>query len=321
MKAVIVKAHGDPKHMVIEEVPTPTPGPGQVRIKLHMTSVNFADIKGRRAPYRHFQAPYTPGFDGVGVIDALGEGVDTSWQGQRVAAYVKGGSYAEYALSTPALCYPIPDEVSDEDGAAIGIWITSHNALHWAGRVQKGETILIHAASGGVGSCALQLARLQSPKKLIATVGHEEKKTACTQADHVLLHHADDLTQQIDTLTDGKGVDVILDTLGGAVFDKSIQCIAPFGRYVIFGHSTGTSGTFVTAPLHRHNVSILGYSSGGYRKTNPEALKPSAERVLQLLKEKHVKTLQGPTYPLAQVQEAHQLFEDRLNVGKVYLRI
>lgn len=319
MQAVVVQEHGAPEHMKLVQQPMPQPQPHQVLLRMTMTSVNFADVKARRAPYRHFQAPFVPGFDGVGVIEEVGDAVVALSAGQRVAAYVKGGSYASHALADEVLCYPLPDEVSDQDAASIGVAITAYNALHWAGRLEVGEQVLVHAASGGVGSAALQLARLGGAKTVFATAGSETKATICKQlgADHVFLY--DPFEESLKQHAPG-GIELVLDTIGGPVLEQSLSCLAPFGRLVTFGHSTGQDGMIPSRPLHRHNLSVIGYSSGGVRKKQPERLRPTAEAVIALWKQGALKTHVGGTYPLSEAAAAHALFEQRQNQGKILLK-
>lgn len=322
MKAMVVVAHGGPEGMELQERGLPSPGAGQVRLQMLATSVNFADVKARRAPYRHFQAPFVPGFDGVGIVEHLGEGVSGLEVGQRVAAYVKGGSYAEYALADADLCYALPESVKDEDAVGIGVAITAHNALHWAGRLQAGERVLVHAGAGGVGSAALQLARLHGAEQIIASVGSEAKRARCEalRADHVVLTQPG-FAKEVMALTGGVGIDVLLDTIGGSVLEEGLDCLADFGRLVTFGHSSSADGNIPSRPLHRHNRAIIGYSSGGYRKKNPALLKPSAAAVIDLWAKGALHTPIGGRFSLAEIPQAHELFEQRKNTGKLFIQV
>lgn len=326
MSAIVVEQHGSPEHMTHTRCPLPTPGPADVLLRLHMTSINFADIKARRAPYRHFQAPYVPGFDGVGTIVSIGQDAQALQPelqvGQRVAAYVKGGSYAEYALADPRVCYPLPDAVSDRDACGIGTAITAYNALHWAARATQDDVIVIHAASGGVGTMALQFARQLGAQTIIASTSQPTKEPLLRElgATHVCLT-TEDITAQLKAITQDKGVDVVLDTIGGPILEQSLAALAPFGKLVTFGHSTGTDGTILSRPLHRNNLSIIGYSSGGFRKHHPARLRPTAQTVIARWADGTLRTHIGQVFPLAQAAAAHQLFEDRKNAGKVLLDI
>lgn len=320
MKAIVLTQHGSPEYLEWMDVERPQPQPHQVVLKMHATSINFADVKARRAPYRHFQAPFTPGFDGVGEVVECGSSVTGLSIGQRVAAYVKGGSYAEYALADAILCYPLPTEVDTLDGIGIGVAITAYNALQWAARIQPNECVLLHAATGGVGSTALQLARIFKAKAIYATVGSPHKMEACQQLkpDWVGCTRQA-FSKELLERTEGKGVHVILDTIGGTVLEESLHALADFGRLVSFGHSSSESAQIPSAPLHRHNRSILGYSSGGVRKADPQRLRPTAEAIIELWRSKQLYTLRGASFPIQQAKKAHELYERRENIGKIAL--
>lgn len=321
MKAILIEEHGGPEVLVLKDVETPTPGPGEVLLRTLQTSVNFADVKMRRSLYRGRKPPFVPGFDGVGEVVALGEGVSHLSLGQRVAAYMAGGSYAEYSRAKATLCYPLPEQVSHEDGTGIGIMITAYNALTRAGRLAPGQTVLVHAGAGGVGSSAIQLARTLGAGKILTTVGHPDKSEAARNlgADVVIHYLQEDFASRVMEETNGKGADLILDTVGGKVFEAGLTCLATFGNLVIFGHSSGEPGHFQSKPLHRENRAVIGYSSGGIRRHNPELLQPTAQAVLDLMAQDKVHTLVGGRFPLAQASEAHALVESRRSIGKVLL--
>ncbi len=322
MQAILIEEHGGPEKLVVQELDPPTPGPGEVLLRTLVTSVNFADIKMRRSLYRGRKPPFVPGFDGVGEVIACGPGVQTIQVGQRVAAYTKGGSYAEQILAKEVLCYPLPDNVSEEDGAGIGIMITAYNAVTQAGRMMAGETVLVHAGAGGVGSSAIQIVRALGAKRILTTVGHPKKVQACKSlgADVVINYQEEDFAARVQEETDGQGVDLILDTVGGKVFEAGLTCLATFGRLVIFGHSSNEAGFFESKPLHRENRAVIGYSSGGIRRHHPEQLQPTAQNVLDLMVQDKVHTLVSARFPLTQAPDAHRLVESRQSIGKVLLK-
>jgi NADPH2:quinone reductase len=321
MRAVIVEEFGGPEVLKLHQVERPVPGRGEVLLRTLMTSVNFADTKMRRSSYRNRKPPFIPGFDGVGIVEALGEGVSQLQLGQRVAAYMLGGSYADLTLSNETLCYPIPDEVSAVDAAGIGVFITAANALNWAARLARNETVLIQAAAGGVGSSAVQLARLMGAGTIFGTVGSDDKKAVVEElgADVVINYRKESFVERIMEETDGKGVDVVLDTVGGAVLEQSLECLDDFGRVVTFGHSTGEAASITSKPLHRHNRAVIGYSSGGYRKHRPQLLRPTAQFVIDLLEEQRLKLLCGGRFSFEDAAKAHELVENRRSLGKILL--
>ncbi|MFN0071938.1 MAG: zinc-binding alcohol dehydrogenase family protein, partial [Chloroflexota bacterium] len=218
MHAIQVTKYGGPEVLELSQVPTPEPGPGQVRIKVVATSVNFADIQGRKAPY-HTSAPppFIPGLEAAGTIDAVGPGVSGFEVGQRVAALADGGSYAEYAIARTIGVFPIADSIRWEFAAVFpSVGTTAFNLLTLAARIQPGETVLIHAAAGGVGSTAVQLARVLGAGRIIGTVGSTEKAEliATLGADEAINYRTESVPERVMQITGGLGADVILDAVG-----------------------------------------------------------------------------------------------------------
>lgn len=320
MKAIIVEEHGEPEKLVWREVPDPHPGPGQVLIRTALTGVNFADVQARRGGYdAGSPPPFTPGLDVVGIVEKVGEGVEGLEPGARVAAFPQGGSYAEKVLARSVLTYPIPDELSDEAVAGLTVLVTAYNLLTLAGRLEPGETVLVHAAAGGVGSTAVQLARALGASRVIATVGNESKAEFVRKlgADEVIGYEG--LAQRVLEFTNNVGADLILDSISGPVFQEGMKCLAPFGRLVIFGHASGQAGTFETRPLHRQSKAVIGYSSGHLRRSRPDALRPTVAAVLGHLLRGEVRLEVGARFRLEEAAGAHALIESRQSVGKILL--
>ena len=322
MKSILVREYGEPDVLEVADMPVPEPSVGQVRIKTAFTSVNFADIKARRggAP----TLPFTPGLDVSGVVDAVGDNIQNFQVGQRVAAYVAAGSYAEYVLAEAELCYPLPDAVSFEQGAGIGILITAYNVLTNAGRFRRGESVLVHAGAGGVGSTLVQLARALGAERIFATVGSDEKAEVAAQlgADEVINYRKSAFDEVVGDKTGGEGVDLILDSVAGPNAERGMNCLADFGRLVIYGHTgEGGAAAIESTLLHKNNRAVIGYSSGGYRKARPEVLREVAERGLRLLASGEVEILLGERFKLKDAAAAHEFVESRQSVGKVLLEL
>ena len=320
MKSILVRAYGEPSVLEPRDMPIPEPSVGQVRIKTAFTSVNFADIKARQggAP----TLPFTPGLDASGVVDAIGDNIENFQVGQRVAAYVAAGSYAEYVLAEAELCYPLADAVSFEQGAGIGILITAYNVLMNAGRFQTGESVLVHAGAGGVGSTLVQLAKTLGAGRIFATVGSDEKAEVAAQlgADEVINYRETAFDEVINDETEGRGVDLILDSVAGPNAEQGLNCLADFGRLVIYGHTgEGGAAAIKSTLLHKNNRAVIGYSSGGYRKARPEVLREVAVRGLELLTSGDVEILLGERFKLEDAAAAHEWVESRQSVGKVLL--
>lgn len=326
MKAIVVNQTGPPEVMKLQEVDKPKPAADQVLIHVEAISINFADIKARQGQYHGVSshAAFTPGLDCAGVVVETGAQVTRFKPGQRVMAFPTGGSYAEFVVAPENLTYPVPDEISSETAAAsLTVGITTYNVIQRMARLEKGETILIHAAAGGIGSTAIQLAKLFGASRIFGTVGNDEKidQAKSFGADEVINYRSVDFVEEINTLTGGKGVDVILDTVAGENFEKSLKCLATFGRIVSFGHANNGSvpGIAKTDQLHSSCRSVIGYSTGTYRKNRPEFLREGAEKITDYLLQNQLKTVISKSFALEDAAEAHAHIESRASIGKVLL--
>lgn len=326
MKAIVVNEFGPPEVLALQEIDKPLIASDQVLIRVHAISVNFADIKARQGQYHGIEAgsAFIPGLDCAGEIIEIGEAVTRFQVGQRVMAFPKEGSYAEYVAADETLTFNVPDELELETAAAsLTIGITAYNVIKKMARLVPGETILIHAAAGGIGSIAIQLAKIFGTDQVIGTVGSDEKIEAAKSfgADHVINYSTENFTERVDSLTDGKGADVILDTIAGHNFEKSLKCLAPFGRIVSFGHANdgSSAGTVKTTDLHASCRSVIGYSTGTYRKQRPEFLHEAAAAIVELLLREELNIPISKRYPLAEAAKAHAHIESRKSIGKVIL--
>lgn len=320
-RAVICEAWGGPDTLVLRPVPLPVPGHGQVRIVTELTSVNFADIHSRRGGYDvGATPPFTPGLDCVGLIDAVGDGVAGLRVGQRVAAWTSGGSYAEDVLASAALTYELPEGVTATDGASLTVLVTAYNALV-RGQLIRGESVLVHGASRGVGAAAVQYAMAMGAGAVYASVGGPEKAHAAlwSGATVAIDHTAVDFAERVLELTDGAGVDVIVDPIGGEVTERGMTCLAPFGRLVTCGHTPGPAASIASTDLHRQNRAVLGYSTGHFRRARPQVLRPAVEAVFDYAASGAVKVAVAARFPLALAADAHRLVESRSAVGRVLL--
>lgn len=320
MKAVYVNRFGGPEVLEMVEVELPAVGPKQVLIKVAVASVNFADIKARLGKYHgKGSPPFIPGLDVAGTVSAIGEGVTEVKVGERVIAFPRDGSYADYCVAEEVLTFPIANNISFDIAAACPVVaVTCYNLLARVGKLSEGETVVIHSASGGIGTTAIQLAKILGAGKVIATVGREEKAAVAKSAgaDSVLNYHHDSVDKEILKLTNGVGADVILDPIGGEVFQKSLGYLAHFGRIACFG---GESASFQTGILHKTCRSVLGYSLGTQLKERPEAVKSTVLKVLELIKRKDLNIFISEKYALCDAAKAHQWIDSRKSTGKVLL--
>jgi NADPH2:quinone reductase len=323
MKAVFVTRLGGPEVLEYMEVEKPVPAPNQVLIRVAATSVNFADIKSRYGNYHNAgQPPFIPGLDVAGTIEAVGSEVNGLKVGQRVIAFPKNGSYAEYVAVDQALTFPIPDALDFDTAAACPIVsFTSYKLLADVARLEKGETVLIHAAAGGVGTTAIQLAKLLGAGMVIGAVGSLEKAGAAEDAgaDHTISYEG--LVEKVNQLTNGQGADVILDSLAGAIAEQSLSCLAPYGRLVNFGNASGSAGQFATKDLHSSCRSVLGFSLGTTRNKRPHLLQSAADVVLPYLAEGRLRMKISRKFALSEAGEAQAWVESRKSTGKVILTV
>lgn len=322
MKAVVVAAFGGPEVMECQNVNVPVIKEKQVLIRVVATSVNFADIKTRYGKKGAGKVPYIPGMDAAGVIEKVGSEVRGLKVGQRVIAFPSGGSYAEYVVAEENLTFILPDGIDFKTAAACPIVsFTSYKLLAEVARVEAGETVLIHAAAGGIGTTAIQFAKLLGAGKVIGTVGNEKKAAAALEAgaDYVISNDKEDFAEKVLELTEGVGANVILDSISGEVAEKSLDCLAKYGRLVHFGNSSGEVANFRYIDLHASCRSILGFSFGTTRKERPHTLGVTADKVLKYLADGSLNIKIGHQFPLAEAAKAHELIESRLSTGKVLL--
>ncbi|MFD6440946.1 zinc-binding alcohol dehydrogenase family protein [Peribacillus sp. NPDC060186] len=323
MKTIYVNRFGGPEVLEVIETTVPLIAPNQVLIQVAAVSVNFADIKARLGKYHgKGNPPFIPGLDVAGIVESVGNSVKNVKVGDRVIAFPANGSYSEYCVADDKLTYVIPDNVSFDIAAACPVVsVTSYNLLSQSANVKKGEIVVIHSASGGIGTTAIQIAKVLGAKMIIGTVGSDEKIATAKSAgaDAVLNYNTESMEQKILELTNGQGADVILDSIGGKIFEESMKYLAPFGRIVCFGSSLGESGVVKTNDLHKTCRSVLGYSLGTQLKARPEALAQPVSDVLKLIENKELKIVISKKFKLNEAAEAHKWIESRNSVGKVLL--
>lgn len=324
MKAIVVTSFGGPEVMKYTDVDVPAISENQVLIRVVATSVNFADIKSRYGKKGNKALPFIPGIDVAGIVERVGSHVKNIYPGQRVIAFPQNGSYAEYVVANENLTFALPHEVDFQTAAACPIVsFTSYNLLANVARLQQGESVLIHAAAGGIGTTAIQLAKRLGAGTVIGTVGSEVKRKIALNAgaDYVICHQNEDFVEKVNELTNGEGVDVILDSISGTVSEKSLKCLAYYGRLVHFGNASGEIGNFQTKDLHASCRSILGFSFGTTRKKRPELLQETANEIFRYLGDGSLKMKATKPFPLQDAGKAHEWIESRKSTGKVILTV
>jgi NADPH2:quinone reductase len=323
MQAIRIHETGGPEVMRLEEVETPTPAQGEVLIKVAAIGVNYADLAQRQGAYlTRTHTPMTVGFEVSGTIAAHGPGVSAPPVGTRVIAFVVGG-YAEYAVASPSNIIPIPENLDFTHAAAFAVQgLTAYQTLRESGRLQAGESVLVQAAAGGVGTLAVQLARLMGAGKVIGTASNELKLDLVRRlgADAAINYTQDDWVEQVRQATGGGGVDVVLEVVGGTIAELCLQCLAPYGRLVVIGSASGQRIQFSGAQLMYKNLSVVGYWLTAWL-SRPDRIAAATIELMQYLASGNLQIVVGQTYPLADAAEAHRAIAERRTTGKVVLLV
>ncbi|MFB6222468.1 MAG: zinc-binding alcohol dehydrogenase family protein [Haloarcula sp.] len=322
MRSVHVTEYGDRSVLTTTTRPRPEPGAGAVRVHVAAAGVNFADIAKRRGTYPGGPSPpYTPGIEVAGRVDATGDGVDLE-QGDRVMAYVPRGGYAESVIADAGRVRRVPDALSLQEAASVPIqWLTAHNTLFEWGGLDDAETVLVLAAAGGVGSAAVQLATTQTDATVLGAASTAEKRSFARDlgADETIDYAGQDLTAAVNATTDGTGVDLVLDGVGGDAFAASLDALAPGGRVVTYGLASGEIPRVSTPRLIFGNHSVIGYHLGHAADHDRERMFGAFEPVLSALAADEVAVQIDRVFDLDDVAAAHEHVENRQTRGKVLL--
>ena len=326
LKALIVKEHGPLENLLLEDVTDPTPGPGEVLVDVHAASVNFPDLLVIGGTYQVLPPrPFSPGKDMAGVVAAVGAGVTTCKPGDRVAAQHEYGAYAQRCVVSQHTCYPMPAAMTFADAAAMGIaYPTAHFALVERGRYQPGETVLINGAAGGVGIATIQVAKALGAT-VVASVSSDEKAALAKKngADHVVRTDVPDLREnfrkQVLAAIGKRGIDIIVDPVGGDVFDASLRVIAWSGRLIIVGFAEGRIPEVKAGLLLVKNISLIGLQYSAYRDRQPEKVQQVQRELFDWYTAGKIKPHVMASYPLKQYQEALRAVRDRKVVGKIVI--
>ncbi len=336
MRAVWISRHGGPEVLELRESPDMVPIAGEVRIRAAACGMNFAELMARQGLYPDApKAPCVVGYEAAGTIDAVGADVDRGLIGKRVVVLARFGAHADQVCVPRAYAFPIPDEMSFEEAAAIPVnYLTAYQMLFRVASIRPGESVLIHMAAGGVGLAVLQLCRTVEGIVTFGTASkskHEViRANGCT---HPIDYHTTDYFMEIMRKTEGKGVDVVLDALGGNDWRKGYRLLRPAGRLVAFGFSNMSSGgtrniwrmirQIVTVPLFTpmglmdKNRSVAGVNLG--HLWDDPFLPIAMNRLFILYREGQIKPPVDSSFPFAQAAQAHLRLQEGKNIGKVVL--
>ncbi|MEK6757195.1 MAG: zinc-binding dehydrogenase [Bacteroidota bacterium] len=335
MRAAVVTRFGPPEVLKILEWPTPVPASGEVLIRTKAIGLNFADAFVRMGYYPSVpEPPFIPGIELTGVIERVGNGVKGIREGDRVVAIRKHQAYAEYVCVPATQTMRLPKTMSFEEAAAFGVtYLTAYHGLVTLAHVQPEEKLLLHAAAGGVGTAALQIAKHLGAEVFATASSNEKLELARKQgADHLINYLTEDFAEIIRSDTNEYGVDVVLDSVGGRVFRKGWKLLAPMGRYVLYGLAAVTgerrvkkvralrelaSIPWIYPPsIETKNVSLMGFNLF-FLMHKVEYLRGALQELLKLYKKRVLRPVIGAKYPFERIAEAQAFLQSRKSVGKV----
>ncbi|HWW89346.1 MAG TPA: NADPH:quinone oxidoreductase family protein [Solirubrobacteraceae bacterium] len=313
MRAIQMTEFGGPEVLTLCELPVPVPGPDEVLIRVTRAGLNFADTHTRTNSYvQKATLPLVPGGEVAGIREDTGE---------RVVALVGSGGYAEYATAPKDLVFPLPDEL--DDGTALALIVQGLTAWHLyrtAGHVAAGESVVVHAGAGGVGSLAVQLGRPLGAGRVIATASSAEKRALALElgADAAVDPAAEGLTERLIEANGGQPVDVVFEMSGGEVFDASYRALAPFGRIVAYGIATNQANEVSTGSLLRHSRSVVGFYLF-HCLQRPGMFSDALRELFARAARGELKAIVGGTYPLEEAAQAQIDLRERRTTGKLLL--
>jgi NADPH2:quinone reductase len=322
MRAVVVDRFMEPAELKVAEAPEPALRPGTLAVDVRAAGCNFFDIlmcQGRYQVKPPF--PFVPGAELAGVVTAVGEGVRGFQVGDRVLSSCGLGAFAERAVIGAGGTWKLPDAMPFEEGAALPIvYPTSHAALVLRAHLAPGETLLVHAAAGGVGVAAVQIGKALGAR-VLATAGGEEKLEVARRAgaDVAIDYRKEDFVARVLEETGGRGADVIYDSVGGEVFDRSLKCIAWNGRLLVIGFAGGDIPQVKANRILLKNIAVVGLHWGAYVSHEPERIPETFRALFDLYAAGRIRPLIFHTYPLEQAAEALVALGSRKTWGKVIL--
>ena len=323
MKAIVAEELGEPGVLRYVDVERPAPRAWEVLIEVEAAGINYADTMRRRDRYLVGQKfPFTPGSEVAGTVVEVGEEVENASEGDRVVTLLNTGGSAEYAVAPAASLIPVPGGLGSVEAAAIPLQgLTAYHVIKTSGALKEGESVLVHAAAGGVGTLAVQMAKLLGAGRVIATAGSPEKLDLARSlgADSLIDYTEEGWHEKVLEATDGEGADVILEMVGADFHEKNLRCLATFGRMVVYGAASGDRGNLVPGALMNGCQSVVGFWLVPFTQ-RPELLVPSLEEILGWISSGDLRLTIGAEYPLQRAAEAHADLEGRKTTGKLVLR-
>lgn len=320
MKAIVVEQYGDAGALQYKDVEKPQAKAGEALVKVAAIGLNFIDVYHRTGLYP-LALPFTPGTEAAGTVEAVGEGVADVQVGDRVAYAGNPGSYAEYVTVAASRLIKLPERISFESAAAAMLQgMTAHYLVHSTYQLKRNDTALVHAAAGGVGLLLIQMAK-RIGARVIGTVSTEAKEQLAREAgaDEIIRYTEQDFEEEVKRFTEGRGVQVVYDSVGKTTFLKSLKCLAPRGMLALFGQSSGAVEPFNPGLLAQQGSVFLTRPSLHHYTASREELEWRAGDVLNWVAAGELKLRVERTFTLKDAAEAHRELEGRKTTGKVLL--
>jgi NADPH:quinone reductase-like Zn-dependent oxidoreductase len=336
MRQAVIPRYGPPAVFEIREAPEPRPRAGDIRVRVRAAGVNYADILSRLGLYPDApKPPVVVGYEVAGYVDEIGADVTGFAPGDRVVALTRFGGYSDVVVVPTAHAFPFPHDLSDSEAAAVPVnYLTAALALYRMAALSSGDTVLIHNAGGGVGIAAAQLAHLRRATVIGTASAFKHAALRSFGIEHLIDYRHADVADEVRKITRGRGVDVILDPIGGRSFMSSYHLLAPLGRLVVFGLSSAVSGEqrnlwhalrawmmtprFNPMSLINRNRGVFGLHLGHLWEEHRQ-LAPLMAMILSELSAERLKPVVARTFPLEKVADAHRFIQSRMNIGKVVL--
>jgi len=335
MRQVVITRHGGPEVLEMRQGPDPVPGDGEVRIRVRAAGINFADILARIGLYPDApKPPVVVGYEVAGVVDAVGAGVTSPHEGDRVVALTRFGGYSDCVVVPARQAYRFPDRLSDAEAAAVPVtYLTAAIALYRMAAVSAGETVLVHNAGGGLGIAATQLARLRRATVIGTASVAKHDALRSFGVEHAIDYRHGDVEAEVRRITKGRGLDVIIDPIGGKSFGASYRMLAPLGRLIMLGISSMSGErrsawrvlrawwamkSFEPLSLINRNRGVFGLNVGHLWEERRQ-LQPIMDLLLTELSAGRLEPIVAKTFPLERAGDAHRFIQSRANIGKVVL--